>query len=113
MQNKGILYLEDIFGFCKSFKKVTKILEFNLMFKTADLQDIIYTSMEDEINVTINSWYLYLPTLIPSVETQVMSNEPIQKIYKIPSDEWYTKRRVISDLLVQRDIGSAEQVLNI
>ena len=41
-----------------------------------------------------------------------MSNEPIQKIYKIPFDEWYTKRRVISDLLVQHDIGSAEQVLN-
>ena len=38
---KGCLYLEDIFGFCKTFKKVTKNLGFHLMLKTADLQDII------------------------------------------------------------------------
>ena len=31
---KGNLDLEDIFGFCKTFEKVTKILGFHLMFKT-------------------------------------------------------------------------------
>ena len=36
---KGIFYLEVIFGFCKSFKKVTKNLGFQFMFETADLQD--------------------------------------------------------------------------
>ena len=66
---KGYLYLEDTFGFCKTFKKVTKNLGFHLTFKTADLQDIIYTSMADDINVTFNSLYLYVPNLIPSVET--------------------------------------------
>ena len=30
---KGYLYLEDIFGFCKTFKKVTKNLRFHLTFK--------------------------------------------------------------------------------
>ena len=44
---KGYLYLEDIFGFCKPFKKVTKNLAFHLTFKTKDLQDIIYTSMAE------------------------------------------------------------------
>ena len=34
---RGYLYLEDIFGFGKSFKKVTKNLGFHLMFKTNDL----------------------------------------------------------------------------
>ena len=67
---KGYLYLEDIFGFCKNFKKVTKNLGSVITFKTANLQDIIYTSMADDINVTINSLYLYLPNLIPSVETK-------------------------------------------
>ena len=38
---KGYLYLPDIFGFCKFFKKVTKNIGFHLMFKTADSQDII------------------------------------------------------------------------
>ena len=55
---KGYLFLEDIFGFCKTFKKVTKKLGFHLSFKTNDSQDIIYTSMTDDINVTINNLYL-------------------------------------------------------
>ena len=33
---KGYFYLEDIFGFCKTFKKVTKNLGFHLTFKTND-----------------------------------------------------------------------------
>ena len=108
---KGYLYLEDIFGFCKTFKKVTKNLGFHLTFKTANLQDIIYTSMADDINVTINSLYLYIPNLIPSVETQIMFNEATRNNYKISFDEWYTERRIISDLLIQHDIGSAQNVI--
>ena len=108
---KGYLYLEDIFGFCKTFKKVTKNLGFHLMFKTSNLQDIIYTSMADDINVTINSLYLFVPNLIPSVETQLMFNEATQNNYKISFDEWYTERRIITDLLVQHDIGSAQNVI--
>ena len=108
---KGYLYLEDIFGFCKSFKKVTKNLGFHIMFKTANLQDIIYSSMADDIDVNINSLYLFVPNLIPSVETQLMFNEATQSNYKISFDEWYTERRIISDLLVQHDIGSAQNVI--
>ena len=108
---KGYLYLEDIFGFCKTFKKVTKNLGFHIMFKTANLQDIIYTSMGDDIDVTINNLYLYVPNLIPSVETQLMFNEATQSNYKISFDEWYTERRIITDLLVQHDIGSAQNVI--
>ena len=104
---KGYLYLEDIFGFCKTFKKVTKNLGFYLSFKTNDLQDIIYTSMTDDINVTINNLYLYVPNLIPSVETQLMFNEATQNNYKISYDEWFTERRIISDTITQLDIGSS------
>ena len=107
---KGYLYLEDIFGFCKTFKKVTKNLGFHLTFKTNDLQNIIYPSMADDINVTINNLYLYVPNLIPNVETQVMFNEATQNNYKIIFDEWYTERRVISDTITQLDIGSSQNV---
>ena len=107
---KGYLYLQDIFGFCKTFKKVTKNLGFHLSFKTNDLQDIIYTSMTDDINVTINNLYLYVPNLIPSVETQVMFNEATQNNYKISYDEWFTERRIISDTITQLDIGSSQNV---
>ena len=107
---KGYLYLEDIFGFCKTFKKLTKNLGFHLTFKTNDLQNIIYSSMADDINVTINNLYLYVPNLIPSVETQVMFNEASQNKYKISYDEYFTERRVISDQITQLDIGSSQNV---
>ena len=107
---KGYLYLEDIFGFCKTFKKVTKNLGFHLSFKTNELQDIIYTSMTDDINVTNNNLYVYVPNLIPSVETQLMFNEATQNNYKISYDEWFTERRIISDTITQLDIGSSQNV---
>ena len=66
--------------------------------------------MADDINVSINRLYLYIPNLIPSVETQLMFNEATQNNYKISYDEWYTESRIISDLLVQHDIGSAQNV---
>ena len=75
---KGYLQLEDIFGFCKTFKKVTKILRFHLIFKKIELQDFKYTSMDDDRNVTINNLYLFVPNLIPSVETQLIFNEATQ-----------------------------------
>ena len=71
---KSYLKLEDIFGFCKSFEKVTKNLGFHLMFKTDDSQNIIYTSMADDKNVTIDNLYLFVPNLISSFETQLMFN---------------------------------------
>ena len=107
---KGYLYLEDVFGFCKTFEKVTKNLGFHLSFKTNDSQDFIYTSMTDDINVTNNNLYLYVPNLIPNVETQVMFNEATQNIYKVAYDEWFTERRIISDQITQLDIGSSQNV---
>ena len=107
---KGYLYLEDIFGFCKTFKKVTKNLGFHITFKTNDLQNIIYSSMADDIIITINNLYLYVPNLLPNVETQLMFNEATQNNYKISFDEWYTERRIISDTITQIDIGSSQHV---
>ena len=56
----GQITLEHIFGYCKKFKKITKNLGFHLTFRTANLQDVIYTTLADavRVNVTINSLYL-------------------------------------------------------
>ena len=78
--------------------------------KTTEFRDILYTSMTDDIIVTINSLYLFIPNLIPSVETQFLFNEATQNNYKIYYDEYFTERRVISDILVQHDTGSAQKV---
>ena len=80
------------------------------MFETNDLQNIIYTSMADDINATNNNLYLYVPNLIPSVETQKKFNEATQNNYKISYDDKFTERRVISDTITQLDIGSSQQV---
>ena len=102
--------LEDVFGFCENFEKRTKNLAFHLILKTADLQDIIYTSETYDINVTIDNLYLSIPNLKPSVETQLMFNEATQSIYKISYNEYFTEKHLISGLLVQHDIGSTQQV---
>ena len=54
--------------------------------------------MADDINVTINSLYLYIPNLIPSVENQYIFVEATQNTYEKSFNEWYTKIRIISDL---------------
>ena len=41
--------------FKKTFKKITKNLGFHLIFKMNDLQDIFFTTISDDPNVTINS----------------------------------------------------------
>ena len=79
----------------QNFKKVSKNLVFHVILKTADLQDILHTSMTDDINVTINNLYLFIPNLIPNVETQVMFNEATQNNYKISYEEYFTERLVI------------------
>ena len=96
---KGNLPLEHIFGFCKISKKVTKNLGFRITFKTSNLQDTIYTTNAagTQINVTINSLYLFVPILIPTPETQLLFNESIQNNYRIFFDEWYTERRNVTD----------------
>ena len=57
------------------------------MFKTIVLPYIIYTSMDDDLNVTINNLYMFIPNVTPSVETQLMFIEGLQKIFKISLDE--------------------------
>ena len=68
------LPLEYIFGFCKTFKKITKGLGFELQLKTSnEKKNILFTNNEfgvNDVNVTINSVYLYIPSLVPSAEQQ-------------------------------------------
>ena len=60
---KGELPLEHVFGFCKTFEKISKNLGFQLTFKTAKLHDIIYTILGDDIKLAIKNLTLFLPYL--------------------------------------------------
>ena len=107
------LALEHIFGFCKTFRKITKNLGYQLKFKMNDLQDIIFTTITNDINITLNSFYLYVPILIPNTQTQVMFNEAILNNYTITFDSWYTERKISNDgRELQIDIGSAQKIIS-
>ena len=94
---KGQLLLEDILGFCKTFKKITKNLGFHITLKTNDLQNIIFTTLANDINVTINSLYLFVPILTPNSETQVLFKESIKNNYTLTFDSCYTERKIFTD----------------
>ena len=107
----GQLPLEHIFGFCKTFKKVTKGLGFHISFKTADLQDILFTTIATDINVTINSLYLFVPTFIPDAQTQLMFNDSIKNSFTLSFDSWTTDRKIVNTgLEYQVDIGSSANI---
>ena len=106
---KGPLPLEHIFGFCKTFIKITKNLGFHLTLKTNDLQNFIFTTIANDINVTIKSLYLFVPVLIPNTDTQVIFNESIKNNCTITYDSWYTERKLSTNgNELQADIGSAQ-----
>ena len=94
---KGQLALEQIFGFCRTLEKRTKNLGFHQTLKTAILQDFFFTIIDTDINVTINSLYLFVPKLIPSTDIQVMFNECIQISYTNCYDGWHTERKKAND----------------
>ena len=105
------LEFEHIFGFCKTFRKITKNLGFHITCKTANLQDFFLTTIATDVNITINNLYLQVPILIPNTQTQVMSRESITNIYTINFDSWYTARKISSDgRELQVDIGNAQHI---
>ena len=96
---KGQLPLEHIFGFCKTFKKITEQLGFSLTFRTADPQDIVYTTLGDDIKVNFNEIFLFVPIFIPDAQTQIMFNDSIKNSFTLSFDSWSTDRKTVDNQL--------------
>ena len=100
--NRGVirshLPLEYIFGFARSFKKITKGVGFELDLRTSTRKkDILYTTLEDnDVNATINSISLFVPQIIPSPETQNIFNEAISKTFSLSYESWTTDRKPVN-----------------
>ena len=110
---RGYLPLENIWGFARSFKKITKGLGFELDFRTSNRKrDILYTTLGDnDVNVTINSISLFIPQLIPSPETQVIFNEAISQTFTLSYESWTTDRKPVDTAReFQVDISSASNI---
>ena len=115
--NKGIfsghLPLQNIFGFARSFKKITKELGFELDFRTSNRKrDILYTTMGDEdVYVTINSISLFIPQIIPSPETQVNFIQAFSGTFTLSFESWTTDRKLVdTGKEFQIDISSASNI---
>ena len=110
---RGYLPLECIFGFARSFKKITKWFGFELDLRTSNRkQDILYTNLGDnDVNVTNNSIKLFIPQIIPSPETQVYFNEAIWKSFTLSYESWTTDRKPVDTAReFQIDISSASNL---
>ena len=83
---------------------------FHLFLETNDLQDKKYTSIGDDIKVTVINLYLHILKLIPSDETQLVFKKTTQNNYKTSYYEYYPERRPIPGMSIQIDIGSAQEV---
>ena len=56
------------------------------MFRTNDLQDIMFRTLGNDITVTINNSNLFVPIFIPITETQIIFIESIENNYTITYD---------------------------
>ena len=110
---RGHLPLDNNFGFCRSFRKITKSLGFEIDLRTSNRkQDILYTNLGDnDVNVTIISINLFIPEIIPSPETQVYFNEAISKTFTLSFESWTTDRKPVDTAReFQKDISSASNI---
>ena len=108
---KGHLPSGQIFGFCKTFKKITKELRFHISCKNAVPQDIVYTTLEDNIRVNFGKLILFVPLFIPDAETQIMFNDSIKNIFTSFFVSRNTNRKTIDiQLVFQIDIGTAQNI---
>ena len=94
--------------FVKLLKKITKQLGFHITLKAADLQDIINTTLGDNIKVNFDELFLYIPIFISDAQTQIMFNDSIKNSFTLSFDSWSTDRKTVdTQLEYQVDIASA------
>ena len=104
-----------MFGFCKTFQKTNKIIDWEPTFKQADLQDIIFTTYANPINVTVDNLYLHIPIFVPSAKTKALVIESIQNSWTLVYLIWFLvdwRKKFNSALDFQVGIGSAQLVKN-
>ena len=79
--------------------------------KTVDLQDIIYTTLGDDIKVNFNKVFLFVPIFIPDAQTQTMFNDSIRDSFTLSFDHSTSDRETVdTQLECQVDIGSAQNI---
>ena len=97
---RGHLPLEYVFGFCKSCRKITKSIGFEIDLRTSNTkQDILFTTLRgNDVNVTINSISLYIYHLSsPILKHRCF----LTKLLKNPSHYHMNLGRLTENQLIQ------------
>ena len=90
-----------------SKQKATQPIDWDFE-RGADLQDPIYTTIADNVSITIDSLYLCTPTFIADAETQVVPYQSTKKNFALSFDSQITQRKLKNfGLEFQSDTGSA------
>ena len=85
--------------------KNTKFLGFQKNLQTADLQDLICTTIGVDNDLTIPILYLYLIACIRDPETLRMFNESIKNWFTLTFDSWTIDRQTIrTGIVFQLDL---------
>ena len=85
--------------------------EFQLKTSNEKQKNIYRTLGGNDVNVTINSLYLYIPPIVPSPEQQQFFNEAIRQSFKLSFDYWVTDRKPVNTgNEYQLDRGSASNI---
>ena len=79
-------------------KKITKSLGFELELRISTRKRrTLLTLLGDDANgVTISSFYLIIPTIVPSPETQMMYDEALTKSFTLSFESWTTDSKPIN-----------------
>ena len=72
----GYSPVKHTFGFCNIFENVAKNISSHVTLKTVDLQDIVHTTLPQATVIFVSSenLHLFIPTFIPSPDTQILFN---------------------------------------
>ena len=108
---EGKLPLEHNFGFRKTLNFFFKKVGFPPTFKTADLQDKIYTTLDHNFVIKIGEFFFYVFNLIPDAQIQILFNDLFKRSFTLSFDSRSTDRKTVdTQLKYQVDIGSTENV---
>ena len=108
---KDNYHLNIFFGFCRTFKKITKHLGVHSTFKLADLQGIIYITLGDNVKVNFDKSFFYIPIFIPNAQIQLLFDDCFKSSFTLSFDSWSTDGKTVhTQLDYQVNIGSAQKI---
>ena len=88
---------------------ITKQLGFQLNLKTADLQNIIFKTLGDNIKVRFDKFFFFVPVFVLDAQTQIMFNDSIKDSFTLWFDSWTSEMKTVdTQFEYQVDIGSAQ-----